>query len=191
MMEPEDLDVADILFGYLLDHAVACRSGHTGRWLLIEGERVTLEASTPRIIFALARQFGEETIPDGRIVGKDQRPDLLESWEREELLYLAANERPEKTGRAYVDVATSRRELADACIAALGGGRARTRDEMLHDPEYPQPVLAAALRRWEAGDDSIAAACFRRGAEEIAARVPEARAMLRWGMVELGEEPAP
>jgi len=181
-------DQQEILANFALDESWE-------RWYWYDTERILLEAADLSLPVLLK--------PDGIGIGTfgtiaDVLPLSLRAWDYTEKLYLAAHyhgEFDEHPARYFIDVATPEREIAELFTQAKGGGKIRTREEILAKP-WPctrcplplsgRPNLTDALEAWNRGDDEVQHYLTRKIAERThhpGKRAKEGRAKLRWGMV--------
>jgi len=81
-------------------------------------------------------------------------PAALAAWGGAARLYLAGwdNVRDDASGDYYADTATIDPDLAEITVRSIGG-KVRTREQMLDDPDHPG--LAEALLAWERDNDSV------------------------------------
>jgi hypothetical protein len=163
------------------------------RWYWFDSERILLEAADLTLpVFLLPEAIGLGTFE--RIA--NETPMMLRAWENTEKLYLAAHHHggEDPTMRYFIDVATPEREIAEWFVDAKGGGKIRTKEEVLAEPwpcqQCPMPLsgrpnMADALQAWERGDDEIPHVLTRRFAEAFdpVRKAKEGRAKLRWGMI--------
>lgn len=181
------LDHQEILAEFALDESWE-------RWYWYDTERILLEAADLSLPVLLK--------PDGIGIGTfatvaDVMPLSLRAWDYTEKLYLAAHyhgEFDEHPARYFIDVATPEREIAELFAQAKGGGKIRTREEILAKP-WPctrcslplsgRPNLTDALEAWDRGDDEVQHLLTRKLAERThpGKRAKEGRAKPRWGMV--------
>jgi hypothetical protein len=144
------------------------------RWYWYDTERILLEAADLSLPVLLK--------PDGIGIGTfatvaDVLPLSLRAWDYTEKLYLAAHyhgDFEEHPARYFIDVATPEREIAELFTQAKGGGKIRTREEILAEP-WPctgcsvplsgRPNMTDALEAWDRGDDEIQHFLTRRLAE--------------------------
>ena len=181
-------DQQEILANFALDESWE-------RWYWYDTERILLEAADLSLPVLLK--------PDGIGIGTfgtiaDVLPLSLRAWDYTEKLYLAAHyhgEFDEHPARYFIDVATPEREIAELFTQAKGGGKIRTREEILAKPwpctRCPPPLsgrpnLTDALEAWNRGDDEVQHYLTRKFAERTrhhGKRAKEGRAKLRWGMV--------
>jgi hypothetical protein len=144
------------------------------RWYWYDTERILLEAADLSLPVLLK--------PEGIGIGTfatvaDVLPLSLRAWDYTEKLYLAAHyhgDFDEHPARYFIDVATPEREIAELFTEAKGGGKMRTRQEILAKP-WPctkcplppsgRPNLTDALEAWDRGDDEIQHFLTRKVAE--------------------------
>jgi hypothetical protein len=165
------------------------------RWYWIDTERILLEAANLTLpVFLKPETLGLRTIDQ---IAADA-PMMLRAWENTPKLYLSAHYHSEDDGAApwryFVDVTTAEHEIAEWFVEAQGGGKIRSRDDVLSDlwpcPKHPEPLagspsMAGALDAWERGDDEIqhVLARDRATASDQLGFVKDRRAKLRWGMI--------
>jgi hypothetical protein len=185
----QSLDQQAILSEFALDETWE-------RWYWYDTERILLEAADLSLPVLLK--------PDGIGIGTfatvaDVLPLSLGAWDYTEKLYLAAHyhgDFDEHPARYFIDVATPEREIAELFTQAKGGGKIRTREEILAEPwpctECPlppssRPNMTDALEAWDRGDDEIQHFLTRKFAEatDPAKRARGGRAKPR-GMLDLG-----
>jgi hypothetical protein len=126
----------------------------------------------------------EDTLGVSRPRMLAELPELLVDWQASQRFYLAAKN--DVGGVYFVDTVAATREAAEDLAVQTGGGKARSRGEMLTDPEHPG--LAQALKAWDSGDDSAGLVQSDRWAESVLATVAEKRAELSWGMIDLPDD---
>ncbi len=141
------------------------------RLCVLRGGEIVVETTNEQLARFVFEGIGDVCTRE-ELVHRD--PAIIERWNRSERVYLSAIA---DDGTLYVDVAYGRfsggsepRVTADV----LGGGKVRTRREMLNDPEWPG--LADALGKWEALDDSASIEGRRRWAQRILDTIADRRA---------------
>ena len=153
----KSLEQQEILAEFALDESWE-------RWFWYDTQRILLEAADLSLPVLLK--------PEGIGIGTfatvaDVLPLSLRAWDYTEKLYLAAHyhgEFDEHPARYFIDVATPEIEIAELFTNAKGGGKIRTREEILAKP-WPctrcpippsgRPNLTDALEAWDRGDDEI------------------------------------
>jgi hypothetical protein len=166
------------------------------RWYWYDTERILLEAADLSLPVLLK--------PDGIGIGTfdtvaDVLPLSLRAWDYTEKLYLAAHyhgDFDEQPARYFIDVATPEREIAELFTQAKGGGKVRSREEILAEP-WPctecslplsgRPNMTDALEAWDRGDDEIQHFLTRKLAEatDPAQRARRGRAKPVRGLLDL------
>jgi len=173
------------------------------RWYWLDAEdRIVLEAADLTLPVFLRSDSPEPVSLMTAEQITTEAPFALKHWENNShKFYLSAHHHGELRGyeptmRYFVDVVTSDPRIADLFIEMQGGGKKRTREQILEDlwpcPLHPatisgHPNLADALEAWDRGDDEIQHSLARKHAEEfgVLAKVAEGRAKLQWGMIPL------
>ena len=162
-----EADQLEILADFALDESWE-------RWYWYDTERILLEAADLSLPVLLK--------PDGIGIGTFATvagvlPLSLRAWDYTEKLYLAAHyhgEFDEYPARYFIDVATPENEIAELFTEAKGGGKIRTREEILAKPwpctKCPLPLsgrpnLIDALEAWDRGDNEIQHFLTRKFAE--------------------------
>ncbi|MFB3738725.1 MAG: hypothetical protein ACE14W_07145 [Candidatus Velamenicoccus archaeovorus] len=133
-------------------------------------DRIVVETNMAKVVCFLQMFAGD-------VLERSEIPtDALEEWDHAEKLYLSAWLEAVPGRPLVVDVACRPEFWIDELLEFLGGGRARTRTEMLAEgPDY-----AAALRRWEAFDDAGAALTNALWSRAFASSEAHKRAAIRW-----------
>lgn len=165
------LDTTEELSELALEHPTPIRY-----YSLREGSILTETCSEKVAVFLLPHE----------VMTRDELDaGVLAAWTWSDRLYLAGRVNDDAgdydpSGDYYVDIATTVREFAEA-IVQMAGGKIRTREQMLDDPEHPG--LADALTSWEHFDDSVYAKVRAARAHRDTKLVADRRAKLRWGML--------
>jgi hypothetical protein len=164
----------------------ALRSGQSRFMLLdVEGEEILAETSGSPLTLVTLSELAELDPARTEVLSKAEMEsvagELLAAWQASPRFYVGG--RLNANGRCFLDLATSRREYAEAMLAIFArGGRVWTQEEMLSNPD-DQPCLREALARWEALDDSATEAGRKDWMQRLPAMLAEARARTRWNMV--------
>lgn len=181
------LDITEALAEFAFDESWE-------RWYWYDNERILLEAADLTLpVFIRPTTIGLGTFEQ---IATDT-PMMLRAWENTEKLYLAAHYHgsdDDYPARYFIDVTTPEREIAEWFAEAKGGGKIRSKEEILTDPwpcpRCPLPLsggpnMGDALEAWNRGEDEIQHVLTRKFAEarNPVRLVKEGRAKLRWGMI--------
>jgi hypothetical protein len=185
MMSTEDLEA----FLDVMDEAAEItRQRIPRRWCVVvhDGEpdtvRVIAEAAAAGAMLFFAAELGRDHV-FSRAELAEEIPELLEAWEGTERRYfnLRMGAVPGEPSAVDVVVDSSLPGLVTSLLELRGGGKARTREELLADPR-----LALALARWEVLDDALMVEHNADWAGSAVHFVADRRAKVRWGMLGKG-----